>query len=174
MRLAFLKLKSRPEAALGSRDPRSLRSTLGVLLAPPRLVQADLLSLHFARIARHESGRAERRLERRIILDQGARKAVPNRAGLAVFAAAAHVHLDVEGCERLGDLERLAHDHAARFAREEFVHRLAIDLEQALAGLEEYPRCRAFATARAVVVIADHQISSAFGCCAACGCVPSA
>src|SRR5438045_2366626 len=71
-------------------------STFRVLLAPPCLVQSDLLSLDFARIARHEPGRAERWLQRRIILDQRARDAVAHGAGLAALAAAVHVHLDVE------------------------------------------------------------------------------
>ena len=58
--------------------------------------------------------------------------------------------------EVLGELERLAHDHAAGFAREEFVDRLAVDDELALAGLEEDARYCALAPSRAVVVVADH------------------
>src|SRR5882672_10835306 len=123
MGFTYPKLKSRPAAAFRSSGTLSQRSTFGVLLAPPRLVQADLFSLHFARVARHQTGSAERRLERRIILDQRARETVPHRTGLAVLAAAVHVHLDVEGRQVLGDLERLAHDHAPRLAAEEFVHR---------------------------------------------------
>src|SRR5512146_1512653 len=44
-----LKRKSRPWAAFPwLRDRRPLRSAFRELLAPPRLMQADLLSLHFA------------------------------------------------------------------------------------------------------------------------------
>ena len=45
--------KKPPEGGLS--DSRNKRSALGELLAAARLVQADLLSLHFARIARHQS-----------------------------------------------------------------------------------------------------------------------
>src|SRR6185503_13854662 len=149
-------------------------SAFRVLLAPPCLVQSHLLSLHLARIARHEAGCAQRALQPRIILDQGARDAVAHRAGLAALAAAVHVHQDVERRKVLGQVERLAHHHAAGLAAEEFVDRLAVDDEGALAGLEKDARDRALAPSRAVVVVADHQISSALGCCAECGCVPPA
>src|SRR5512147_828263 len=172
----FPETKSRPEAALGCFGPRravGLRSSaFGVLLAPPRLVQADLFSLHFSRVARDQARRAERRLERRVELDQRAGKAVAHRAGLAVLAAAVHVHLDVEGGEVLRQLEGLAHDHAAGLAREEDVHRLAVHFELALAGLEEHARDRALAPPRAVVVVADHVRSpvpwAAARCAGAC------
>src|SRR6476646_9546232 len=131
-----------------------LRSTFRVLLAPPRLVQADLLSLHFSRVARDESGRAQLRLQRCIILDQRARDAVAHRTGLAALAAAVDVHHDVESGRALDQLERLAHDHATGLAAEELVHRLAVDDEVALAGLEEYARGCALAPPGAVVVVA--------------------
>jgi hypothetical protein len=67
-----------------------LASAFGVLLALPRLVQADLLSLDLARVAGDESCLAEQRLESRVILDQGARKAVADRARLPEFASPAH------------------------------------------------------------------------------------
>src|SRR6185436_14260339 len=165
--------KSRPEAAFelsGSppRWPGPDVSAFRVLLAPPRLVQADLFSLDFSRIARHEACRAERRLERRVELDERAREAVAYRAGLAVLAAAVHVDLDVEGRQVLGDLERLAHDHAAGLAGEEFVHGLAVDHEQALAGFDEHARGRALAPARAVVVITHHVRSPMLSVAAPC------
>src|SRR5687767_6215882 len=72
----------------GFRFAESLSSAFRVLLAPPCFVQADLLSLDFARVARHQPGRAQRRLQSRIILDQRPRDAVAHRAGLAALAAA--------------------------------------------------------------------------------------
>ena len=42
----------------GFRFAESLRSAFRVLLAPPRLVQADFLSLDLSRVARHQPGRA--------------------------------------------------------------------------------------------------------------------
>src|SRR6266850_2044115 len=142
------------------------RSAFRELLAPPCLVQSDLLSLHFARIARHQSGRAELRLKPGIILDERPRDAVPHRAGLAALAAAIDIHPDIEAGEALGELEGLPYHHAPGLAAEELVDRLAVDDDLALAGLEEYPGHGALAPASAVVVVADHQISRAFGCCA--------
>src|SRR5258706_2233953 len=84
-------------------------SAFRVLLAPPCLVQTDLLSLHFARISRHQSRRAKRRLKRSIILDQCPGDAVSHRAGLAALSAAEDIHVDVERCQVLGQIERLAH-----------------------------------------------------------------
>jgi len=50
-----------------------------------------------------------------------------------------HVYVDddVEARMALGELERLAHDHAAGLAPEEIVHRLAVNDELALAGLQK-------------------------------------
>src|SRR5262249_31723158 len=127
-----------------------------VLLAPPRLVQADLFSLHFSRVPGNQARRAERGLEPRIILDQRARQPVAHRARLPVLAAAVHVDGNVEARLALGDLQRLAHDHAPGLAREELVDGLAVDEELALARFQEDARHGALAPARAVVVVADH------------------
>src|SRR5512141_2495017 len=53
----------------GSERRSSVRSALGELLAAAGLVEADLLALDFPRIAGHEPGLRQRRLERRIIID---------------------------------------------------------------------------------------------------------
>src|SRR5687767_2012736 len=105
------KNKSRPGAAFDPNNP--VGSTFRVLLAPPCLVESDLLSLDLARVARNQPCGAECRLECRIILDEGARDAVANRPCLAALAPAEYVHPDVEGRGILGELERLAYDHAA-------------------------------------------------------------
>src|SRR5437868_6006166 len=146
------KQESRPWAAFDSqiRD----RSTFRVLLAPPRLVEGYLFSLHFARIARHEARSAEDRLQRRIIPDQRTRDAMPHGARLGAFAPAVHVHADVEAREALGEIERLANDHAPGLTAEEFIHRLAVDHELAFAELEKDTRYCALAPPDAVVIIA--------------------
>src|SRR5687767_8984545 len=151
----IIKMKKPPGG--GFRFAESLYSAFRVLLAPPCLVQADFLSFHFSRVARHQTGRAQRTFQSRIILDQRARDAVAHRAGLPAFAAAVHVHQDVEGRQVLGELERLTHDHAAGFATKELVDGLAVHLKFALAGLDEHPRHRAFAPAGAVVIVAHHM-----------------
>src|SRR5689334_1564353 len=56
---------------------------LRVLASTSRLVQADLLPLDFARVARHQSRLLQHGLERSVMLYQRARDAVPHRAGLA-------------------------------------------------------------------------------------------
>src|SRR5688572_10463981 len=140
---------------------RIVCSTFRVLLAPPRLVQSDLLSLDLARVARHQPDRAELRLQSCIILDQRARDAVAHCAGLAALAAAVYVDQDVERRRLLDQLERLAHDHAPGLAAEELVHRLAVDNDVALAGLQEHACDGSLAPPGAVVVVADHQISRA-------------
>ena len=53
-----------------------------------RLVEADLLALDFARVARDEPRLRQRGLELRVVVDQRARDAVAHRAGLAGLAAA--------------------------------------------------------------------------------------
>src|SRR5690606_28647887 len=112
-------------------------SALGELLAASRLVQADLLALDLARIARDQPGLRQGRLERLGVVDQRAGDAVADRARLARLAAAMHVDLDVEAAVVLGQGQRLANDHAARFAREVLVDRLAGDGDTAVAALPE-------------------------------------
>src|SRR5204862_2815258 len=89
---AFLKQKTARRRLLHSLNPRPLgrvlMSAFRVLLAPPRLVQADLFSLHFPRVAGHEARGAERRLDGSIEFDERARQAVAHRARLTGLAAA--------------------------------------------------------------------------------------
>src|SRR5688500_1521401 len=153
---AFIVIESKKPPVGGFQIAESLSSAFRVLLAPPCLVQADLLSLDLARVARHQPGRAQRRLQGCIILDQRARDAVAHGAGLAALAAAVDVHQDVERRLVLGELEGLAHHHAAGLAAEELVHRLAVDHEVALAGLEEHAGHGALAPPCAVVIVTDH------------------
>src|SRR5262247_4225185 len=163
------RLKSRLAGGFSVR-PRH-RSSLRELRGAPRLVEADFLSLDFARVAGHQPGLREHRLQRRIVLDQRARQPMPHRAGLPRLAPAVDVHLDVEGREVIGQHERLADDHAAGLASEERVDWLVVDDEAALPGADEDARDGALAPAGAVVIVADHQLNSrVFGCCATCGC----
>src|SRR5262245_37952639 len=126
-----------------------MRSALALaeLLAAARLVEADLLSLDFARVARHETRLRQRGLKLRVVVDERAGDALAHRAGLAGLAAADHVDHDVERGLVVGEHERLAHDHAARLAREELVDRLLVDDELARACLDEHARDRSLAAA---------------------------
>src|SRR6185436_13074953 len=106
--------------------------SLGELVTAACLVQADLLPLHFARVAGHESRFLEHPFQARVVLDERAGDAVAHGARLARLAAAVDVDADVEARERVGELQRLAHDHAPRLAREELVDGPAVDRDRAL------------------------------------------
>src|SRR5262249_39629092 len=100
------------------------------------LTMPDLLTLDLTRIASHEPGRAQRLPQGLIVLDQRTRNAVANRTGLAGDAAPIDAHRDIELVHELHGLERLAHDHAARFATEELIERPVVDRDGALAGAQ--------------------------------------
>src|SRR6266542_2079222 len=152
-------------------NPR--KSSLGVLLAPPRLVQADLLSLDLASVAGDQSGLAQKRLERGIELYERASQTVAHGSRLPEFPPARYVDHDVELAQLVGQYERLTHDHLPRLAREILVRRTVVHDEIALAGLDEHARDGTLAPAGSVVVLPDHaSTSSVLGCCAACGCSP--
>src|SRR5215469_14859803 len=131
--------------------------SLGELLAAPCLVQAHLFALDFASVARHQSRFGQRRLELTIVVDQRAGDAVPYRAGLTRFSAAVYVHHDVEGRFVVGYLQWLTHHHATGFAREKLVDRLFIHHELARPLLDENACHGAFAPARTIVIISDHE-----------------
>src|SRR5271165_1875201 len=86
---------SRARPQIGPRGYRALaRLTLGELLAAASLAQAHLLALDLARIARDQACFGQDRLEGFVVVDQSARDAVTNRAGLTGLAATVHVDLD--------------------------------------------------------------------------------
>src|SRR5688500_13051774 len=98
------------------RDPRLL--TLRERGGAARLAQVALRGLDFARVAGHEAGLAQLGLQRFVVLDQRAGDAQTDRAGLAGGAAARCGDDHVELVGVLGQLERLAHDHARGLAAE--------------------------------------------------------
>src|SRR5437667_6029286 len=89
----FQKAKGRLAAAPVSIDGSS-RLTLGELLASARLVEAHLLALDFARVARHQARLGQCRLQLGIVVDQRARDAVTDGAGLPGFPPALNVDPD--------------------------------------------------------------------------------
>src|SRR5512143_2167096 len=142
----------------GLRRSEATTSALRELFALARLVQTHLLALDLARVARDEPRLRQRRLQRRVVVDERARDAVADRTGLAGLAAALDVDHDVEGRLVVRQLERLADHHAARVARKELVGGLLVDDDVAAALLQEDARDGALAAAGAVVVVADHGI----------------
>src|ERR1700754_303273 len=183
---ASIETQRPPEGGLCIRACTSLQresrnregSALAELLATASAVQADLLTLDFARITRHETGLLERRLQCFVVVDQRTRDAVTHSASLARLAATAHVDLDVECSVVGGQHQRLTHDHDRRLATEIFVNGLAVDDDLAGALLHEHARHRRLAAAGSVIPISDHhripQSSSTLGCWAVCGCVAPA
>src|SRR6202000_326068 len=121
------RLATREAPACAAHPGRSKRLTLRELLPATCLVETDLLTFDFTRIARNKAGARQLRLQRRGVVHQGTRDAVTNRACLTRFATAGHIDLDVERGGVARQFERLAHDHQRRFAREIISDRLAID-----------------------------------------------
>src|SRR5712672_2754752 len=78
------------------------------LFAASRLVQAHLLALDFARIARDEPRFRERGFKGGIVFDERPGDPVAYRSRLARFPAAENVDVDVERLGVVGELERLA------------------------------------------------------------------
>src|SRR5690606_25413496 len=136
-----------------SGDFRLRKLTLRELLATARLVEADLLTFDFTGIAGHEAGVRQRGLQFSVVLDQGTGDAVTDSASLAGLAATMNIHHDVEGGAVLGQFQRLTHDHAAGFAREELIQRLAVHDDLAGTGLQEHASDGGLATTGAVVVV---------------------
>src|SRR5688572_8544851 len=135
---------------------RGFGLALGELGRATRLVQADLLALDFAGIAGHETGLAQLALQRVVVLDQAAGDAEADGAGLAGDATTLDGDRDVELVGHLGQLERLAHDHARGLAAEEFVEQTAVDGDLAAAAAQEHAGGGGLATASAVVLLQSH------------------
>src|SRR6266513_4628148 len=145
-------------------------SALGELLAASRLVQADLLAVDLARSAGHEAGLGECRLQLSVVIHQRAGDAVPNRAGLTGFTAAANVDHDVECRLVVSQLKGLPHHHAAGLTSKELVDGFFVDHELSRALLDEHTGDRALSTPGSVVIVADHGLSLKIECfCLLCG-----
>src|SRR5574337_161694 len=140
----------------GHAGPQQRRSALRELLAPACGMQADLLALDLARVARDEAGLAQRGLERGVVVDQRARDAVAHCAGLAGLAAASHVDRDVEALDMVGQHQRLLGDHDRSLAAEEFGDVAAVDRDLAAALFQKHTGDARFAPAGAVVPFTNH------------------
>src|SRR5258708_27611154 len=99
--------QSRFAAALcvhGNAEQRSPASAFRELLAASRLVQAHLLALDFARVARHEPRLREGGLQGGVGFTKRPGNAVAHRSRLARLSAAEDVDLDVEHLGVVGEL----------------------------------------------------------------------
>src|SRR5579862_2359570 len=141
--------------------PNSLRATcatsrgatlaLGELRPLARLLQAGLLALLGARIAREKTASLELAAEVGVSLEQGPRDAVAQRAGLGRDAAPVQARGDVHLRLVADRLERLADRPLERLAREELLERTAVDRVAAGAGAQRHARDRRLALARGAV-----------------------
>src|SRR5919107_2031787 len=123
--------------------PKSLRAkplALRELRPLAGLLQAGLLALLHARVAREEAAPLELGAEVRVGLDQRPGDAVAQRAGLRAHAAAVHRGDDVHARLVADGLERLADRALQGVAREEVVERLAVDRVGAVTRLEDHAR----------------------------------
>src|SRR6476469_8252570 len=146
---SFIVTSTKEFSLLGLLALAELETGAGALLAV-------LLAFLLARIARQEPGRLEAVAQLAVELEQSARDAVPDRAGLARAAAARHRDTDVEPLHRLRQLQRLLDDHLQHFVGEVAVERTAVDLEVPRARAQVHARRGRLAAARAVVLGLAH------------------
>src|SRR5579875_2143229 len=136
---------------------------LGELRALPGLLEAGLLALLHARVAREEPAALELAAEVRVGLQQRARDPVTEGAGLRGDATAVHPGDDVHPLLVADGLERLADDPLQRGTREELIERLAVDRVAAGARLEDHPRHRGLALAGGGVARAGREVDRRVG-----------
>src|SRR3954471_12557119 len=130
-----------------------------------RLVQAGLLALDLARVAREEALALERDAQLRVRLDQRAGDPVAHGDSLSRQPAAVDAHAEVVLPLDAGDLERRDGDRLPDRAREVLLERAAVDPGGAAAGPEDDARDRGLALAGAAVLrdLAHCSVSSGFG-----------
>src|SRR5918999_1069390 len=130
--------------------PKSLRAkrlALRELRPLARLLEAGLLALLHARVARQEAAALELRAQVRVGVDERLGDGVAQGAGLGRDAAAVHGGDDVDLLLQPDGLERGADRALERGAREEDVERAAVDLIRAGAGPEDHAGDRGLALA---------------------------
>src|SRR3954447_26819750 len=136
--------------------PRAL--ALGELRPLAGLLEAGLLALLDARVARQEAAALELAAQVRIGVEQRAADAVAQRARLRGDAAALHAGHDVHAVRVADRLERLADVALEGRAREEDVQRAAVDRVRARAGKQDHAGDRGLALARRAVARAGGQV----------------
>src|SRR5918997_1737960 len=131
---------------------------LGELRPLAGLLEPGLLALLDARIAREEAAALELRAQVRVRVDECARDAVAQGAGLGGHAAAVELGHDVHAVLVAHGLERLADVALQREAREVLLERAAVDDVGARARLEDHARDGGLALARGAVARAGGEV----------------
>src|SRR5947207_11359155 len=138
-----------------------------------RLVEARLLALDDACVARQEAGALQRLAKLRIRFHERARDAVAHGACLPARPAAVHAHADVVAAFETRDLERRERSLPVDGAREVVLDHAAVEPRRPVAGAKDHAGDGRLALAGAVVLRdRAHLLSSGsgFGVCASCGC----
>src|SRR6188472_2392515 len=138
-------VSSSPAAPRTPSVPKSWRAkeprlTLAELRTLARLLEAGLLALLDARVARQEAAALELAAQVGVGLEQRATDAVAQRAGLGGHAAAVHPRDDVHPALIADRLERLADRALERVAGEDVLERAAVDRVRARAGTQRDAR----------------------------------
>src|SRR5262249_17163988 len=131
---------------------RRRRLALGELRRLAGLVQAGLLALDHAGVARQEALALEHDTQLRIGLDERAGDAVPDGARLPGRPAAVHAHTEVVASLEPGDLERRHDGRPVRHTREVLLGGAAVHPRGAVAGPQDHTRHRCLALAGAEVL----------------------
>src|SRR6185312_11699784 len=158
-----VRVRPRPPA----REPRAVALDLALreLRRLARLVQAGLLALDLARVAREEALALERDAQLRVRLDERAGDPVAYGSSLSCEPAAVDAHTKVVLPLDAGHLERRDGDRLPDGAREVLLERAAVDPGGSAAGAEDDARDRGLALAGAAVLgdLAHCSVSSGFG-----------
>src|SRR5215208_3368622 len=117
-----------------------------------RLVQAGLLALDLACVAREVALALERHAQLGVRLDERTRDAVADGAGLARQPAAVHAHAQVVLALEACRLQRRRRDRPPERAREVLLDRLAVDPRRTVAGAEDHAGDGRLALAGAAVL----------------------
>src|SRR5262249_1707994 len=161
--------------AAGARSPLK-ELALRELRRLARLVQAGLLALADASVAREEARTLQRHAQPRIGLDQRARDPVPDRTGLAARAAAVNPHANVVATLEVRHPERRQSHLAVDRPREVLLDRPPVEPGAAVARPQDHSCDRRLPLARAEVlrdVRLRHRRFSrggGLGACASWGC----
>src|SRR5690606_9621014 len=107
--------------------PAQRALALGVLRRLAGTLEAWLLALLGARVARQEPSSLQRGAHVAVYLAQGPRNAQTHSRRLAALTTTVNLHADVVGCSRAGQGQRLAQNHLVQGAAEIFFHRLVVD-----------------------------------------------
>src|SRR5262245_54101378 len=130
--------------------------TLAELEALARSRHAVLLALLRAGVAREQSLVFQALAQLRVVLDERARDAQADSAGLSRDTAAGHRGQDVELVAGLGDREGLANLGAERLGGEKSVERLVVDADDSRARSEKYARGRCLPASGPVILHCCH------------------